>query len=99
MSRINNLRVDTYRITESESVDLVTYEDDVGSTKVIAEGEIYYSVMNNIAVMSVMDDMTIEIWNENLEKGIENFLFTDYKSVSLYWGDIEVINLITEEDE
>ncbi len=99
MSRINNLRVDTYRITESESVDLVTYEDDVGSTKVIAEGEIYYSVMNNIAVMSVMDDITIEIWNENLEKGIENFLFTDYKSVSLYWGDIEVINLITEEDE
>ena len=99
MSRINNLRVDTYRITESESVDLVTYEDDVGSTKVITEGEIYYSVMNNIAVMSVMDDMTIEIWNENLEKGIENFLFTDYKSVSLYWGDIEVINLITEEDE
>ena len=99
MSRINNLRVDTYRITEATSVNLISYEDDLGSTKVMMEGEIYYSVMNNIAVMSVMDDMTIEIWNENLEKDIENFLFTDYESVSLYWGDIEVINLITEKDE
>jgi hypothetical protein len=49
--------------------------------------------------MSVMDEQTIEIWNERVEKDIENSLFTDYESVSLYWGAIEVINLITEEDE
>lgn len=92
MSRIHNLRVDTYKITESESVDLISYEDDLGSTKVINEGEIYYSVEGNIAVRSVMDEQTIEIWNERAEKGIENILFTDYESLSKYWGDIKVVN-------
>ena len=93
MSRINRLRLDEYRITEEKSVQLITYEDDNGSTKVINEGETYYSVENNTAVLSVMDDETIEIWNERAEKGIENFLFTDYESVSKYWGDIEVKEL------
>ena len=93
MSRINRLRLDEYRITEEKSVQLITYEDDNGSTKVINEGETYYSVENNTAVLSVMDDETIEIWNERAEKGIENFLFTDYESVSKYWGDIDVKEL------
>lgn len=96
MSRIHNLRVDTYKITDSESADLISYEDDLGSTKVIMEGETYYSVEGNIAVMSVMDEQTIEIWNERAEKGIENILFTDYESVSKYWGDIKVIHNLNE---
>lgn len=98
MSRINRLRLDEYRITETESVQLITYEDDNGSTKVIMEGDMYYSVENNIAVMSVMDEQTIEIWNERADKGIENFLFTDYESVSLYWGDIKVVGNLNEKE-
>ena len=98
MSRINNLRVDTYRITENKSVDFYCYEDDNGSTKVINEGEMYYSVENNIAVRSVMDEQTIEIWNERVEKDIENSLFTDYESVSLYWGEIKVVDNLSEKE-
>ena len=98
MSRINRLRLDEYRITETESVQLITYEDDNGSTKVIMEGDMYYSVENNIAVMSVMDEQTIEVWNERADKGIENFLFTDYESVSLYWGDIKVVGNLNEKE-
>jgi hypothetical protein len=99
MSRINNLRIDRYKITESESVDFYCYEDDNGSTKVIKEGEcIIYCIEDNIVVWSVMDEMTIEIWNENVDKGIENLLFTDYKSVSEYWGEVnETDNLNKEE--
>lgn len=89
MSRINNLRIDKYKITESKSVDFYCYEDDNGSTKVIKEGDVYYCIEDNTAVWSVMDEMTIEIWNENVEKGIENLLFTDYKSVSEYWGEVK----------
>ena len=96
MSRMHNLRVDTYKVTECTSVDLISYEDNWGSTKVMMEGETYYSVEGNIAVMSVMDEQTIEIWNERAEKGIENFLFTDYESVSKYWGDIKVIYNLNE---
>jgi len=96
MSRMYNLRIDEYKITEEESVDFISYEDDNGSTKVMMEGEIYYSVENNIAVRSVMDEQTIEIWNERAEKGIENFLFTDYESVSLYWGEIKVVDNLNE---
>lgn len=66
------------------------YEDDNGSTKVIEEGTDYYSVEDNVAVLSVLDEQTIEIWNDRAEQGIENYLFTDYKSVSEYWGMIRI---------
>lgn len=66
------------------------YEDDNGSTKVIEEGTDYYSVEDNVAVLSVLDEQTIEIWNDRAEQGIENYLFTDYESVSEYWGMIRI---------
>lgn len=40
---------------------------------------------------------TIEIWNKNVRDGIENFLFTDYKSVRVYWVAIKVINKFKRE--
>lgn len=69
---------------------MILYEDDNGSTKVIEEGTDYYAVEDNVAVLSVMDEQTIEIWNDNVKNGIENYLFTNYKSVSEYWGMIRI---------
>ena len=89
MSRINNLRVTTWE-TKNSYEQFFTYEDDNGSTKVIGEGEDYYSVEDNIAVLSVMDEQTIEIWNDNVDKGIDNQLFTTYESVTASYGMIKI---------
>lgn len=90
MSRINNLRLTAWEIKPNEFELMFLYEDDNGSTKTIGEGEDYFSVEDSVAVLSVMDEQTIEIWDENVENGIENHLFTDYKSVSEYWGMIRI---------
>ena len=69
---------------------LFLYEDDNGSTKVLNEGDYYYAVEGNTAVLSVADEQTIEIWEDNKSKGIKNNLFTDYESVTKYWGMIPI---------
>lgn len=69
---------------------LFLYEDDDGSTKVLEEGSHYYSVEGNTAVLSVADEQTIEIWEDNKSNGIENNLFTDYESVTKHWGMIPI---------
>jgi len=90
MSRINNLRESHWETSPDVFEIMYLYEDDNGSTKVIGEGTDYYAVEDNVAVLSVMDEQTIEIWNDNVDNGIENYLFTDYKSVSEYWGMIRI---------
>jgi len=94
MSRINNLRLTEWMVSVMENGAsyeiLFLYEDDNGSTKVLNEGDYYYVVEGNTAVLSVADESTIELWEDRLANGIENWLFTDYESVSKYWGEIPI---------